>query len=204
MADPVLRTSRTLGAVPGTGPTGPVLPPWPDVAPASGPVVLRPFAAADLPVALELSTDPYVPSIGTLPAHATEVAAAGWIDRQRNRWSEGAGFSFAVAEAATGRAVGSIGLWLRQLAEGRATAGYAVAPRERGRGIAAAALMAVTSFGWTIPQLHRIELHVEPWNTASVRTAENAGYLREGLLRSHTEIAGRRRDMLLFAAVRSG
>jgi RimJ/RimL family protein N-acetyltransferase len=35
-----------------------------------------------------------------------------------------------------------------------------------------------------------------------MRTAEHAGYLREGLLRSHTEIAGRRRDVLLFAAVR--
>ena len=183
-------------------PTDPPLPPWPAVPPAHGPVFLRAFAPADLPLALELSTDPYVPSIGTLPPHATEVEAADWIDRQRRRWTEGAGFSFAVAEAATGRAVGSVGLWLRQLAEGRATAGYAVAPGERGRGFAAAALVAVTTFGWTIPQLHRIELHVEPWNTASVRTAERAGYLREGMLRSHTEIAGQRRDMLLFAAVR--
>jgi ribosomal-protein-alanine N-acetyltransferase len=93
-------------------------------------------------------------------------------------------------------------LWLRQLPEGRATAGYAVAPSARGRGIAAAALRAATAFGWAIPELHRIELHVEPWNTASVRTAENAGYRREGLLRSHTEIAGRRRDVLLLAAAR--
>jgi [ribosomal protein S5]-alanine N-acetyltransferase len=165
-------------------------------------VLLRAFEATDLPMALELSTDPYAPLIGTMPAHATAEEAAAWIDRQRGRWAEGAGFSFAVAETATGRAVGSVGLWLRQLPEGRATAGYFVAPSARGRGLAAAALRAVTAFGWTIPRLHRIELHIEPWNTASVRTAENAGYLREGLLRSHTEIAGRRRDMLLFAAVR--
>ena len=185
-------------------PPDPPLPGWPPVPPAHGPVVLREFVPADLPLALELSTDPYVPLIGTLPAHATEVEAAAWIARQQRRWAEGAGFSFAVVEAATGRAVGSVGLWLRQLADGRATAGYAIAPSARGRGLAAAALTAVTAFGWTIPELHRIELHIEPWNTASVRTAAGAGYLREGLLRSHTEIAGRRRDMLLFAAVRSG
>ncbi|MGO1549011.1 MAG: hypothetical protein ACTHWO_04245 [Nesterenkonia sp.] len=32
--------------------------------------------------------------------------------------------------------------------------------------------------------------------------AQRAGYQREGLLRSHQEIAGHRRDMLLYAAIR--
>ena len=64
------------------------------------------------------------------------------------------------------------------------------------------ALIALTSFGWTIPALHRIELYIEPWNTGSIGTAERAGYEREGLLRSHQEIGGRRRDMLLYAVVR--
>ena len=185
-------------------PADPSLPPWPATPPAHGPVVLRAFGPGDLPAVRELAGDPYVPSIGTLPAHATETEAADWIVRQQARWAEGAGFSFAVAEEATGRAVGSVGLWLRQLPEGRATAGYAIAPSARGRGLATAALVAVTRFGWTIPQLHRVELHIEPWNAASVRTAERAGYLREGLLRRHTEIAGRRRDMLLYTAVRGG
>ena len=165
-------------------------------------MVLRAFEPGDLPMALDLATDPYAPLIGTMPAQATEAEAADWVQRQQRRWAEGAGFSFAIAEAVTGRAVGAAGLWLRQLSGGRATAGYFVAPGDRGRGLAAMALRALTEFGWTIAPLHRVELHIEPWNAASVRTAENAGYLREGLLRSHTEIGGRRRDMLLFAAVR--
>jgi ribosomal-protein-alanine N-acetyltransferase len=37
---------------------------------------------------------------------------------------------------------------------------------------------------------------------ASIKTAERAGYEREGLLRSHQEIGGRRRDMLLYASIR--
>lgn len=61
---------------------------------------------------------------------------------------------------------------------------------------------ALTSFGWTIPALHRIELYIEPWNAGSIGTAVRAGYEREGLLRSHQEIGGRRRDMLLYASVR--
>ena len=77
-------------------------------------------------------------------------------------------------------------------------------PSARGRGLAAAALTALTSFAWTIPGLHRIELYIEPWNAGSVKTAERAGFEREGLLRSHQEIGGRRRDMLLYATIREG
>jgi [ribosomal protein S5]-alanine N-acetyltransferase len=178
------------------------LPPWPSTPPAHGPVVLREFTEADLPMVLDLATDPYLPGIGTLPAHATEEEGLAWIERNRGRWAEGRGFSFAVAEAATDRAVGGLGVWLAELAAGRAELGYSVMPSARGHGYAAAGLIAGTAFAWTIPQLHRLQLHIEPWNTASIRTAERAGYQREGLLRSYQEIAGRRRDMLLYAAIR--
>jgi [ribosomal protein S5]-alanine N-acetyltransferase len=151
---------------------------------------------------MELSTDPYVPLIGSLPAHASQQEAQGYIDRQRGRLAEGVGYSFAIAEADTDHAVGGIGLWLEQLAQGRATAGYSVSPSARGRGIATAALSALTSFAWSVPGLHRIELHIEPWNVASVRVAERAGYEREGLMRSHQEIGGQRRDMLLYSILR--
>jgi RimJ/RimL family protein N-acetyltransferase len=137
---------------------------------------------------LDSATDPYIPLIGTLPAYATEA--------------EGAGFSFAIAGAETGRAVGGIGLWLRELVHGRASAGYSIAPRDRGFGYAADALVALTAFGWSLPGLHRLELYIEPWNTGSIRTAERAAFQREGLLRSHQEMGGRRRDMLLYAAGR--
>jgi hypothetical protein len=43
---------------------------------------------------------------------------------------------------------------------------------------------------------------LRPFTAGSIGTAERAGYEREGLLRSHQEIGGRRRDMLLYATVR--
>jgi ribosomal-protein-alanine N-acetyltransferase len=179
-----------------------MLPPWPAHPPTSGAVLLREFTQEDLPMVLDLATDPYVPLIGTLPARATPEEGLSWIDRNRRRWAEGAGFSFAVAEASTGRAVGGAGLWLRELASGRGSAGYSIAPSARRRGLATDALTALTAFAWSVPGLLRVELHIEPWNRASVRTAERAGYRREGLLRSHLEIGGRPRDMLCYAAVR--
>lgn len=97
---------------------------------------------------------------------------------------------------------GFTGLWVRELHAGRAQIGYGIAPSSRGRHLASDALCAVTSFAWTLPELYRLELYIEPWNKASIRTAERARYLREGLLRSHQEISGQRRDMLLYSTVR--
>lgn len=179
-----------------------MLPGWPTTAPRCGPVVLREFADRDVSLAFELGDDPYVPLIGSLPAQPTAHEAMEWIRRQQGRLAEGVGLSFAIADVRTDEAVGAIGLWLQNLAAGRATAGYSVAASHRGHGIASSALTALTAFAWTIPVLHRIELHIEPWNTGSIKVAENAGYRREGLLRSHQEIGGLRRDMLLHAAIR--
>src|SRR5947208_16819815 len=99
------------------------LPSWPTGPVAYGPVILREFSAADLLMIQDLSADPYVPLIGTLPPNASRQDAQDYIDRQRGRLAEGAGFSFAIAEADTDRAVGGIGLWVAALNHGRATAG---------------------------------------------------------------------------------
>jgi [ribosomal protein S5]-alanine N-acetyltransferase len=142
------------------------------------------------------------PSSAACPRTPTAEQALAWIRRQRDQLAEGQRFSFAIADAEPDNAVGAIGLGLQDLAAGRATAGYAVSPLHRGRGIATSALKALTTFAWTIPALYRVELYIEPWNTSSIRVAEAAGYRREGLLPSHQEIGGTRRDMLLYATTR--
>lgn len=180
------------------------LPPWPSTPPSYGRVRLREVRMADAEMATELASDPYVPTIGSLPADPSPEQVLDWIDRQRGRHREGAGFSCTITDADSGAPVGHCGLWTRELGEGRASAGYAITPSARGHGYAADALCALTAFGWTLPGLHRISLFIEPWNTASIRVAERAGYLREGVLRRHMEIDGSRRDMLLYAALRPG
>lgn len=151
---------------------------------------------------MDLATDANIPLISTLPPDADPQQAGDWLDRQRDRLVDEVGYSFCIADRHDDHALGAAGLWTRGLYQGRATAGYSVAPRERGRGFAEQALTALTAFGWTLRDLHRIELYIEPWNVASLRTATRCGYQLEGRLRSHQEIAGRRVDMLLHAALR--
>lgn len=176
---------------------------WPDQTPAYGGVVLRAFEDRDVPMVRDLATDPYLPDIGSLTRDADEAEAHAYVERNRGRHLEGRGWSFCIADARTDEALGVAGLWVRDLAEGRATAGYSVAPRSRGRGRAAEALTALTTYAWTVPGLYRVSLFIEPWNVASLRTAERAGYRHEGLLRSWMEIGDRRADVEVYGAVRA-
>lgn len=114
--------------------TSPSLPSWPATPPTSGRVELRAVSPADLRMAQELSTDPYVPKTGSLPARASEDEALAWVERQQRRHAERAGFSFTIVDASVDGAVGHCGLWLKDLGEGQATAGYAIVPSARGRG----------------------------------------------------------------------
>lgn len=184
---------------------------YPEVLPEAGGIRLRPFRAGDLAMVRDLSTDPYVCQVSSVVADSDEADAAAWLERQGQRLVDGTGYSFCIAgrEAPGGddRALGQVGLWLHESDQGRATVGYLVAPAARGAGVAADALRALTRFAWNlpdphVPDLHRIELYIEPWNAASLHSAAAAGYQREGLLRSHQVIDGTRVDMELWATVR--
>ena len=173
----------------------------PDPLPRHGRVVLRAYGDSDVDMLRNLASDPYHADIGSLRRDASDEEARAYIERQHSRLS-GAGWSFCIADPVTDEALGGTGLWLTGIDQGRASIGYAVAPRARGRGVARDALRAVTAFAWTVPEIHRLELFVEPWNAASLATARSGGYEREGLLRSYRELGGRRVDLVLLSLLR--
>ncbi len=166
---------------------------------AAGPFRLRPFVLADLHLVREAAQDPYIPLITTVPAPFTDTEGRRFIERQWDRARRGSGYSFAIADAATGRAVGNIGLWLHDIGAGRASVGYWVAPPARGRGASGHALRTLTFWALGVLGIARLELQVEPWNEASIRVAERARFQREGLLRSWQEVGGERKDMLMYS-----
>jgi ribosomal-protein-alanine N-acetyltransferase len=167
----------------------------------AGPFRLRAWQVKDLSLVREASSDPHVPEITTVPANYTEEEGREFLQRQWNRAARGEGYSFVIAEAEGDRGIGAIGLWLRNIDLGRASVGYWVISSARGRHAALHALRAVRD--WALATLHipRLELYVEPWNTASIHTAEAGGFRREGLLRSWETVGGERQDMLMFSLV---
>ena len=167
---------------------------------SSPPVVLRPYAVSDLAMVRQAAADPFIPSISSVPRTYTEDAGRAFIERQQARSTEGDGYSFVIASATDPRAgVGSIGLWLQEIESGRASIGYWIVARARGHGLAGCALRAVVSFAFGVLAIPRLHLFVEPWNVASARTAEVAGFRREATLRGWERIDGQQHDADCFA-----
>jgi ribosomal-protein-alanine N-acetyltransferase len=166
---------------------------------AAGPFQLRAFELSDLDVIREASTDVLIPLITTVPAAFTEDEGRSFIERQWSRAERGTGYSFAIADAVTDRAVGQVGLWLKNVSQGRASVGYWVAGSARGRRTAAFAVASVVRWAHHQLRIPRLELYAEPWNLASIRTAEMAGFKREGLLRGWQEVGGERKDIFMYA-----
>ncbi|WP_068254035.1 GNAT family N-acetyltransferase [Janibacter corallicola] len=165
------------------------------------PALLRPFADIDADLVRSIADDPLIPLITTVPTSGTRGDALSYIERQHARLRDGQGYSFVIADAVQGHAVGQIGLWTRDINAGRASTGYWVAPQFRRRGYLRAALAGLTEWALTHDEISRIELHVEPWNAGSWRAARACGYEREGRLRSWEQVGEERKDMDVWSVV---
>jgi RimJ/RimL family protein N-acetyltransferase len=169
----------------------------------SGPAVLRPFTLADLPLVRQAASDPYIPTITSLPAVYSDDEGRAFIERQVERARGGHGYPFVIAEATVpDRGVGALGLWLREIDSGRASIGYWLVPSARGKKLAGSALRGVVTFAFETLGIPRLQLFVEPWNVASQRTAEAAGFTQEALLHGWERIDGAQHDAFSYALLR--
>jgi RimJ/RimL family protein N-acetyltransferase len=81
----------------------------------------------------------------------------------------------------------------------RGSIGYWLLPEARGKGLASRAVKLVSRWALRDLTLARLALLTEPANRRSQRVAERNGFQEEGVLRSYTEIDGRRVDNVSFS-----
>ncbi len=169
----------------------------------SGRCVLRPFRLSDLGLVREAASDPYIPIISSIPSTYSDDEGRAFVERQHKRAQEGHGYPFVIAdEAEPERGLGTVGLWLREIDSGRASVGYWLVPSARGHGLASSAVRGVAAFAFDALAIPRLQLFVEPWNVASQRAAEAAGFDREALLRGWERIDGEQRDVYSYLLLR--
>lgn len=162
-------------------------------------LILRPWELGDLPALTAACNDSEIARwLPMIPSPYSEDDGTAYLEMSLENWERGEAYNFAILDAESGGLAGSI--TVRVLRFGIGHFGYWVAAQARGRGVATEALKALCRWGVDTLDLKRMELLTDPQNTASQRVAENAGFQREGILRSSLEYRdGTRRDSVIFS-----
>ncbi|MFB4307065.1 GNAT family N-acetyltransferase [Actinomadura sp. GTD37] len=166
-------------------------------------LVLRPFCLDDAAVLIEVirAREDFLPP--NFPT-ALEAEPIAWFLREGVHRIQhfGLGVHLAVTERYTGDLVGTIGLFKVDWTHLTSEVGYGMRPSARGRGYATEALGLVSEWALHDRGLHRVELRAMVTNRASIRVAEKAGYLREGVARgAERDSGGISRDMIVFSRI---
>jgi len=117
------------------------------------------------------------------------------LARQRNA------FEFVIVGAG-GRLLGGCGINQINPMNRFANLGYWVRTSAAGRGVAPAAVRAVTAYAFRETDLLRLEIVVAVGNTRSQRVAEKVGAVREGVLRSRVLLPTGPSDAVMYSLVR--
>ncbi|WP_169806691.1 GNAT family N-acetyltransferase [Microtetraspora malaysiensis] len=163
-------------------------------------LVLRPFGPGDAAQVREIVKEGEQVGLPPgAPGHAIGVAA--WLSQGVHElWRSGQGIHLAMETG--GVIVGAISLFKAQWAAAIAEVGYGVRPSYRGRGYAPEALRGLTDRVLGPGPLRRVELRANLDNTASIRVAEKAGFIREGVLRGAGFEDDGPHDLVVFGLLR--
>jgi RimJ/RimL family protein N-acetyltransferase len=168
-----------------------------------GSLVLRPPRVSEAPDALLMLSDEEVVRWNGAPSVVDLKAAKDWC-RRGGDWSSGLHHTFSVVDSTTQRLVANISIFQVDHDNGTASVGYRTAPWARRRGVASAALNAVTVWAFDATELFRLELRHAVPNHASCKVAHRADFKLEATLRLAAATPdGARHDEHLHARLRT-
>lgn len=124
-----------------------------------------------------------------------------WIEKQIQAFEALEAFEFAILGDG-GEPLGGCGLNQIDQANRRANLDYWVRTSATRRGVATEATRQLVQWAFQSTDLLRLEVVVSTRNTASLRVAEKAGAVREGVLRCRLLLHGVPHDAVLFSFVR--
>ncbi len=150
-------------------------------------LLIRPLATEDV----DALFDTVSASLSTLsqwlpwakPGYARSDSAM-WVAHCQRTWSSGLGYHLGIFDAASGALLGGVGFSHVNPVRRSANLGYWVADAARGREVAVTAARLAAAWAFEQLGLQRIEILVQPENTASLRVAVKLGAVCEGIARN--------------------
>jgi ribosomal-protein-alanine N-acetyltransferase len=162
---------------------------------------LRTVRGRDLETFLDLSSD-----IAARGSHyplnlQTETSIKARFDKD-GFWGEDSGLML-IVDKQTDRILGSIVHFKPVHYYNCVEIGYIVYdPNQRGKGIVTEGLKLFTQYLFDLKPIYRIQIQVEPANTASRRVAEKCGFEHEGTARKAFISKGKPMDIDVFSLIR--
>ncbi|MFF5177599.1 GNAT family N-acetyltransferase [Micromonospora sp. NPDC000316] len=163
-----------------------------------GELRIRPMEEQDLDAVVRTCQDPETIRWTTVPDPYERADAQWYQGFGQAAWARGDAACFVIADP-DDRYAGSLDLRLSPADPLLADVGFMTAPAARGRGYLPAALLALSTWGFTTLGLARIEWKANVGNDASRRAAEKAGFTFEGIARGGVSHRGKRTDVWVGA-----
>ncbi len=167
-------------------------------------IAIRPYTLDDAPRLFEAARESTAEVYPWLPWCRPEYSLAEaqeWVEKQVRQSAERVEFPFAIVSA-DGRFLGGCGLNQIDPIHRRANLGYWVRTSATRRGVASAAVRQLAAWAFANTDLVRLEIVAAVGNQASLRVAEKAGAIREGIARSRLLFHGASHDAVVFSIVR--
>jgi len=119
--------------------------------------------------------------------------------QQRRLADAGSALTLGIEEAATGRLVGDVVLFVRSRSDESGELGWVLSPEHRGHGYATEAARALLALAFDELDLHRVIARMDPENDESARVAARLGMRREALMIEDERVKGEWADTLYYA-----
>jgi RimJ/RimL family protein N-acetyltransferase len=149
-----------------------------------------------------LARDQDVARFTRVPEPVPDGFGGLWVERYTRGRDDGTNAGFAIVDSESGDFLGFMALVKLNLETQEAEAGYIVASRARGRGVATRGLRLLTAWAFDELPLERIELLIDVENSPSAVVAQRCGYSREGVLRWTYLKPGLRSDTIVYSMLR--
>jgi [ribosomal protein S5]-alanine N-acetyltransferase len=159
---------------------------------------LRPLQLADADDLFHMHSDPEFMRYWAWAPWTSQAQAVQLIESDIQQIADGQHVRLGLLRREDGRFVGTCSLFNLVRGCRRAEIGYGIVPAHWRQGYMAEAVGALIDWAFGPLGLNRLEADIDPRNTASARSLEKLGFLREGLLRERWIVNGEVSDSAIY------
>lgn len=178
------------------------MPSFPEIQIRTKRLRLRPLAKGDELQLFGIHSNPEFMRYWSSPPWTSVDQAVALITRDLVEMAQGQQIRLGIFLSTTEEMIGTCTLFKLDRQCRRAEIGYGIAREFWRQGFMAEAVSALLEFGFMQMHLNRVEADIDPRNTASGKSLEKLGFVREGYLRERWIVGDEVSDSALYGLLR--